>query len=695
MGLRHDAAATTDHSSQRYDCSSMSAAQSPPDTSQPAGPPFPSLSPPSPQAPPKVIVDGPADEDASEPSTSSQRNFTQPSTSAIALPMTTPAPHRSAPIVPDAPSHPPPAKGLPLSTPSSSLTPTVSGGGRTAQSDIDLTEFDPFATPASGSSKSKSDANAVIIETPVRRSEDTPSRIVDTPGPSVGMEASTSEGGSGTGSGMIRKQGTGEGEPAFNFSGFLKDLKLKSAEPIARYLKSFLSNFAKKPFTVNEQVKLIHDFLAFISDKMGQVEPWKSQSQAEFENAMEAMEKLVMNRLYNYTFTPQLVPSQPITTDDLERDAVFAQRVRLFGWVREKHLDVPEGEASQGFLGFAEQELLKINHYKAPRDKMVCILNCCKVIFGLIRNAYGTESTGADNFVPILIFVVLRANPENMLSNIEYISRFRSASKLQGETGYYLSSLTGAIQFIETMDASSLSNISQAEFEQNVEIAIQELPPSPSTTTARPLLPTEMSPFAATSPGEEAASPLSLTTSLRALDGTKQFFQRTGNLAQEAVSKPLNAIGKILEGIQQTGTEGSEDGSEDGSTTSPPQPQSQAPLSTPRDVFRTRRSQLNRASTPESPSRLNFFGASGLGGEDSASISRTGTPTPETQLPDFSSLQIQSTLDMSQEAYSQTRRANVQTLNQMFPALDEDVVEAVLEGCGDDLGIAIDRLLEM
>lgn len=55
------------------------------------------------------------------------------------------------------------------------------------------------------------------------------------------------------------------------------------------------------------------------------------------------------------TFTPELVPSQPITTDDLERDRVFSQRVRLFGWIREKHLDVPEGEAAQGFLGFAEQ----------------------------------------------------------------------------------------------------------------------------------------------------------------------------------------------------------------------------------------------------------------------------------------------------------------------------------------------------
>jgi hypothetical protein len=40
-------------------------------------------------------------------------------------------------------------------------------------------------------------------------------------------------------------------------------------------------------------------------------------------------------------------------------------------------------------------------------------------------------------------------------------------------------------------------------------------------------------------------------------------------------------------------------------------------------------------------------------------------------------------------------RANVQTLHQMFPALDEEVVEAVLESCGGDLGIAIDRLLEM
>lgn len=34
-------------------------------------------------------------------------------------------------------------------------------------------------------------------------------------------------------------------------------------------------------------------------------------------------------------------------------------------------------------------EILKINNYKAPRDKLICILNCCKVIFGMYSSGQG------------------------------------------------------------------------------------------------------------------------------------------------------------------------------------------------------------------------------------------------------------------------------------------------------------------
>lgn len=136
--------------------------------------------------------------------------------------------------------------------------------------------------------------------------------------------------------------------------------------------------------------------------------PWHSSacSEAEFDNAVEAMEKLVMNRLWHLTYTPAL-PSYllPSATDDIERDTVLSQKMKLFAWVDESNLDLDlsgqhagggdEDEVErekvgkrerdpgvEGFLEFAKTELLKINAYKAPRDKMICVLNCCKVIFG-------------------------------------------------------------------------------------------------------------------------------------------------------------------------------------------------------------------------------------------------------------------------------------------------------------------------
>lgn len=143
---------------------------------------------------------------------------------------------------------------------------------------------------------------------------------------------------------------------------------------------------------------------------------WSKASEAEFANADEAMEKLIMNRLYAYTFAPAVKKEgkRSVQTDDLERDRVLSQRAEMFSWVKEEHLDVPKGDHSKGFLEFAMQgerkrssklrflsfrlswliyillvffsfffpELIKINNYKAPRDKLICILNSCKVIFG-------------------------------------------------------------------------------------------------------------------------------------------------------------------------------------------------------------------------------------------------------------------------------------------------------------------------
>ncbi|KAH9967182.1 hypothetical protein BC827DRAFT_1123296 [Russula dissimulans] len=511
-------------------------------------------------------------------------------------------------------------------------------------------------------------------------------------------------------------------DPPFDFQKFLDQMKTKSAEPVARYLRSFLNNFSKRTFTVNDQIKLINDFLNFISQKMREADVWKSASDAELDNAMEGMEKLVMNRLYDYTFTPQLArasPPRPVMTDDLERDRVFSQRTALFGWVQPAHLDVPTGEGTNGFLLFAHQELIKINHYKAPRDKLICILNCCKVIFGLIRHLNSEES--ADTFVPILIYVVLKANPDNLLSNVEFINRFRNPSKLQSEAGYYLSSLMGAVSFIETMDHTSLSNITQDEFEKNVEDAIQTLaisrsqsPPLPSSSSSsgssspavhpnlitpnRP--PVQPIPIPSPAPsqhpsihaGEEPATPLSLPS----IDA-RRFLQRTG----DSLSKPLSAIGRIFTDAI--------DGAEEALTSpfNPPQTPAQPPpkssaadqavAQTPYKPWVRRPSASPSSTRPPAtraplgdtptahrpPTQPQTLAAS----PSSYPTSRTGTPTAGLDIPG-----LQAEIDV---AHSRAADAARGVLIQIFPAVDEEVIEWVLEANEGDLGQSIEALLEI
>lgn len=315
----------------------------------------------------------------------------------------------------------------------------------------------------------------------------------------------------------------------FDFHRFLEQLRHRTADPVARYLRSFLIEFGKKQWMAHEQVKVISDFLTFIANKMGQCEVWRTVSDAEFDNAREGMEKLVMNRLYTQTFSPEIVPAEtPLSPkrrqkassmplgpgrkgqhqEDVERDEVLAQKIRIYSWIKEEHLDMkPFTEKSKKFLVLAQQglkvntlrlekhlltqntELIKIKSYRAPRDKVICVLNCCKVLFGrptlfphyssttndskgFLRNANSDQS--ADSFIPLLIYTVLKANPDHLVSNVQYILRFRNQDKLGGEAGYYMSSLMGAVQFIENLDRTNLT-ITDQDFEKNVEAAVSTI----------------------------------------------------------------------------------------------------------------------------------------------------------------------------------------------------------------------------
>ncbi|KAK2592867.1 hypothetical protein QQS21_009434 [Conoideocrella luteorostrata] len=483
-----------------------------------------------------------------------------------------------------------------------------------------------------------------------------------------------------------------EPEPSlpFDFHRFLEQLRNKKADPVARYLKSFLSEFGKKQWMVHEQVKIISDFLAFIANKMVVSDVWRDVSDAEFDNAREGMEKLVMNRLYTQTFSPAISPPKPIPgaktkrkgadasfgpgrrgqhQEDVERDEILTQKINIYGWVKLEHLDIPAvGDSGRRFLKLAQQELLKIKSYRAPRDKIICVLNCSKVIFGLLK--HNKSDSSADSFMPLLIYVVLQSNPEHLVSNVQYILRFRNQEKLGGEAGYYLSSLMGAIQFIENMDRSSLT-ISDDEFEQNVEAAVSAIAEKHQATS--PVLPqTTFSEKKGLHPGEpsarqsmdtgEGSTPRRSTSSY---DGESQDGAAISGLLR-TIQKPLSTIGRIFSDESASPSSGT--GS---APRSPGLPDRQSPRPSHRDASPSANVPPLQHQQPE------LLAKHSLPAEEAAAR-QASAETAEAQ------------------RLHRAEHANVvETLAGMFPDLDKDIISDVVYQKQGRVGLAVDACLAL
>jgi hypothetical protein len=67
----------------------------------------------------------------------------------------------------------------------------------------------------------------------------------------------------------------------------------------------------------------------------------------------------------------------------------------------------------------AQMELRKLNIYKTPQDKLACIRKCLLTIQNLL--AIAKSPVCADDLHPVLIYVIIKANPPTFLSNVQYI----------------------------------------------------------------------------------------------------------------------------------------------------------------------------------------------------------------------------------------------------------------------------------
>lgn len=161
-------------------------------------------------------------------------------------------------------------------------------------------------------------------------------------------------------------------------------------------------------------------------------------------------------------------------------------------------------EDVQQLLLPARDGLMKLNEEHCPLGKLQHLTAAHKAIVDTLFSVHGSSSS-ADEILPTLIYTLITSPIEgiNIISNLNFIQRFRTASKIDGEAAYCLTNLEAAISFLENVDLASLRS--------------DELPEGPKKSSSRPETPAveKSDPFptmsTTTAPMSEATTAISDT----------------------------------------------------------------------------------------------------------------------------------------------------------------------------------------
>ncbi|XP_047101988.1 GTPase-activating protein and VPS9 domain-containing protein 1 isoform X3 [Schistocerca piceifrons] len=197
----------------------------------------------------------------------------------------------------------------------------------------------------------------------------------------------------------------------------------------------------------DEKTDLLDNFLQALFIEMEQDPMWQAASSAQISQAHTAIERAVISRVY-------LQAIYPNGDGDISRDQVLHEHMKKLSIVitpDHKDLRVPKMFHYECPWPSAQAEIAGISAYKTPRDKLLCVFRCATTIMNLLALASDNGVPSADDFIPVLVYVLIKANPPSLLSTIQYVDSFYG-NRLEGEEQYWWIQFCSAIEFIKTMD---------------------------------------------------------------------------------------------------------------------------------------------------------------------------------------------------------------------------------------------------
>ena len=247
-------------------------------------------------------------------------------------------------------------------------------------------------------------------------------------------------------------------------------------------IKDFISKFSDNPWNIEEKTKIPKDYIKDDIDKsqrnngiystFGQyksilkrhikspsnpkINLISSKPESIYTEIANKIEDYIMRQIYIYIYPKK----------QLKSDLAFYNQTKKLSWVNPEHLDIKKVYINQ--LTDAILWIKKIDEKKSIREKLFCVSSAYNTMNNTIKFSSGkNEDAGQDELTPIFQYIIIKAQPPRIFSNINYIKCFLTDVELTGELGFLFSQMESAALFIMNINYQSLK-ISEEEFNKQM-----------------------------------------------------------------------------------------------------------------------------------------------------------------------------------------------------------------------------------
>ncbi|XP_029427053.1 ras and Rab interactor-like protein [Rhinatrema bivittatum] len=254
----------------------------------------------------------------------------------------------------------------------------------------------------------------------------------------------------------------------------IQDMSQESASYFGGRLKRFVGHMLKgssRHLTSTEMLQEVRQMIANLKSYLAE----SSELHAMVEHADQEdfnLDATIEDALYKCLLKPLKECIYSHLLDFHSKDGTLRKLRDNQHTMKEQslaELKVRAGVPDTGGMDKIQQNFGLMHAAYSPKKKVMQLLKVCKLIYEAMNHTAGkTEIYGADDFLPVLIYVLLGSDITSLQLDVEYMMELLDPTQLQGEGGYYLTTFFGALHHIANVQSTPVTGQMSKEAQRSI-----------------------------------------------------------------------------------------------------------------------------------------------------------------------------------------------------------------------------------